>query len=59
VGLALTSQLTLDLGYKYLDTDEVRNGATLGAGGTFFQLTPSKTGALGIHTVTLGLRYGF
>ena len=27
VGLALTSQLTLDLGYKYLDTDEVRNGA--------------------------------
>ncbi len=59
VGLALTPELTLDLGYKYLDTGEVRNGATLAAGGTFFQLTSSKTGDLGIHTVTIGLRYGF
>ncbi len=59
VGYALTPRLTMDLAYKYLDSGEVRNGSTLTAGGTFFQLTPSKTGDLGIHTVTLGLRYGF
>jgi opacity protein-like surface antigen len=57
VGYALTPRLTIDLAYKYLDTGEVRNGATLGAGGASFQLTPSKTGDVGVHAVTLGFRY--
>jgi opacity protein-like surface antigen len=59
VGYALSRELTIELAYKYLDTGQVRNGATLAAGGASFQLTPSKTGDLGIHAATLGLRYGF
>jgi opacity protein-like surface antigen len=57
VGYALTPRLTIDLAYKYVDSGEVRNGATLTAGGASFQLTPSKTGDIGVHAVTLGFRY--
>ena len=59
VGYALTPRLTMELAYKYVDTGQVRNGATLTAGGTSFQLTPSKTADLGVHAVTVGLRYSF
>jgi opacity protein-like surface antigen len=58
VGYAWTPRLTMELAYKYLDIGQVRNGATLTAGGASFQLTPSKTGDLGVHAVTVGLRYG-
>lgn len=58
-GYALTPRLTIDLAYKYLDRGEVRTNATVTALGTAFQLTPSKTGDFNVHTVTLGLRYGF
>ena len=59
VGYVLTPRLTMELAYKYVDTGQVRNGATLTAGGASFELTPSKTGDLGVHAVTVGLRYGF
>jgi hypothetical protein len=57
VGYALTPRLTIDLAYKYVDSGEVRNGGTLTASGASFQLTPSKTGGVGVHAVTLGFRY--
>jgi opacity protein-like surface antigen len=58
VGYALTPRLTIDLAYKYVDTGDVRNNGALTFGGpSFFQLTPSKTGDVGVHAVTLGFRY--
>lgn len=57
-GYALTPNLTLDVGYKYLDLGDMRTGNFVsgpGGSGTFTALKAD----LHVHTVTVGLRYAF
>jgi opacity protein-like surface antigen len=59
VGYPVTSQLTVELGYKFLSLGELRSGP-IGMEGGFVALgTASKSTDLDVHTVILSLRYGF
>jgi outer membrane protein OmpA-like peptidoglycan-associated protein len=58
VGYALTSNLTIDLAYKYLDLGEMRTGSVGTVFGASIATTPIKAD-LQVHTVMLGLRFAF
>jgi outer membrane protein OmpA-like peptidoglycan-associated protein len=58
LGYALTPNLTLDLGYKYLDLGEMRTGSTVSTGAVSIGVTPAKAD-LQAHTVMLGVRFAF
>jgi opacity protein-like surface antigen len=59
VGYPLTPHLILDLAYRFLDIGQLRTDSTLGFGGISATVTPSRTEAAVVHTVTIGLRYEF
>jgi OOP family OmpA-OmpF porin len=58
IGYALTQNLTLDLGYKYMDLGQMRSGSTGTVLGTAFATTPIKAN-LQVHTVMIGFRFAF
>jgi OOP family OmpA-OmpF porin len=58
MGYPLTSNLTLDLTYKYLDLGEMRSGSTATVFGASIASTPIKAD-LHVHTVILGVRFAF
>jgi OOP family OmpA-OmpF porin len=58
LGYAITPNLTLDVGYKYLDLGEMRTGSTVSIAGVSTGVTPAKAD-LQAHTVMVGLRFGF
>ena len=54
------SDLSLDIGYRYLDVGDVRSGTTETVLGVLQPpITASKSGDLGVHTLIASLRYGF
>jgi len=62
VGYPVTQNLTVDFGYKYLSLGEMRTGttATASAAGIIASGTVTQAKAdLYVHTITLGVRYGF
>ncbi|HEY3916869.1 MAG TPA: OmpA family protein [Stellaceae bacterium] len=58
VGYPVTPNLTLDLGYKYLDLGEMRSGTSFTAAGFTVPVTQIKAD-LHVHTVMIGLRWAF
>ena len=58
-GYPLAPQLTLDLGYRFLDLGQLRTDSSLSFGGMTVPVTPSKTGGVNAHQVTIGLRFEF
>ncbi|HTT78301.1 MAG TPA: outer membrane beta-barrel protein [Stellaceae bacterium] len=60
VGYPLAPDLSLDIGYRYLDVGDVRSGTTETVLGVLQPpITASKSGDLGVHTLIASLRYGF
>ena len=55
----LTPKLTADIGWRFLDTGQMRSGSILSVAGTTMQVTPSKTGDVNLNVFTIGLRYQF
>jgi opacity protein-like surface antigen len=61
LGYAITPNIVLDVGYKYLDLGELRTGTgavTFGGASTGLSTDAAKAD-LKVHTVTLGVRFGF
>jgi outer membrane protein OmpA-like peptidoglycan-associated protein len=58
VGYSLTQNLTLDVGYKYIDAGSMRTGQRLVSGGVVSNQLAGKAD-LQAHTVTVGLRFAF
>jgi len=58
-GYPLSPHLTLDLAYRFLNVGQIRTDSGLSLGGVSMVVTPSKTEAAGVHSVTIGLRYEF
>lgn len=59
VGYPLTTHMTLDIAYRFLDLGQLRTDTSLSFGGMTIPVTPSKTGDSDAHQVTIGLRYDF
>jgi opacity protein-like surface antigen len=60
VGYSVTPNLTLDIGYKYFDLGEFRTGTAVTVGGAPLPpVTASKSTDLDVHTIMVGLRFGF
>jgi OmpA-OmpF porin, OOP family len=58
VGYPITPNLTLDLGYKYLDLGEMQTGGQLSSGATTINIAPAKAD-FHVHTLMIGLRWTF
>lgn len=58
-GYPLTPNLTLDLSYRFLDLGQLRTDSSLSFAGMTVPVTPSKTGDVNAHQVTIGLRFEF
>lgn len=59
VGVEVAPNVTVDVGYRYVDLGSMKTGDTVTIGGTSFGGAGSSDGDLRAHELQIGLRYNF